>query len=90
MSGLYILAMIGHVAFLRHRGEALLEPGRKWLRFALAFLFVSSFAAGVVNVAGMGGLNSFSLYIVSIIVGLIFAGVLFLSVASDVYRSQSR
>ena len=91
MSGLYILAMIGHFFLLRqrHQGRQLLLGASRSLGISSAGLFTISAAVSILNVFGMGGSNAFSLYIASLVLGLGYAGLLFVSVASSVFHDDS-
>ncbi len=88
LSGLYLLAMIGHIVLQNRRGQGSHLWGAKGLRVSLVALFTLSAAVSAANAAGLAGSNSFSLYIASLVVGLCFAGLLFLSVANSIFRGE--
>ena len=88
MSGFYLLAMIGHIVLQNRRGQGLLLWGAKSLRASLLALFAISATVSAVNAAGLAGSHSFSLYIASLVVGLCFAGLLFLSVANSIFGGE--
>lgn len=88
LSGVYLLAMVSHAGFQIYRGHALVW-GASWLKVSLVSLTLISAVASAANILGLGGSHAFSLYLAALLVGLGFAGLLFLSVASSVFRQQS-
>ncbi len=81
MSALYLAAMLGHIVVQRKRGYlTMLSHGSELRAVLIAIPVISGMTSGV-NAIGLGGRHTFSLYITSLILGLAFAGLLFLSVA---------
>ena len=81
MSALYLAAMLGHIVSQRKRGYLTrLSHGSELRAVLIAIPVISGMTSGV-NAIGLGGRHSFSLYIASLILGLAFAGLLFLLVA---------
>jgi hypothetical protein len=81
MSALYLAAMLGHIAYQRRRGDLEILSHRSDLRPFLVALPTVSGIASAANVVGLGGPHAFAFYIASLILGLSFAGLLFLAVA---------
>lgn len=88
MSGFYLLAMAGHVVLQNRRGQGLALWGASSLRVSLVAVATISAVASAANVLGVHGSSSFSLYVASLVLGLVFAGLIFLSVASSVFRAE--
>jgi Na+/proline symporter len=81
MSALYLTAMLGHIAYQRSRGDLEVLSRRTDLRPLLVALPIVSGLTSAANLVGLGGEHAFALYIASLILGLCFAGLLFLAVA---------
>lgn len=81
LSALYLAAMLGHIQYQRSRGVrgVMSEPSE--LRPALFAVTVASAVISVINVFGAAGPHAFALYLASLILGLVFAGLLFVAVA---------
>jgi hypothetical protein len=61
------------------------------LAVALAgFSSLASAAIDVANVIGLGGAHAFSLYLASLLLGLGCTGLVFLSVAVEIFRAEAR
>ena len=85
-SGAYFLAVVVYI-LLRRRGDGSTTVGMAISRPFLALLPVSLLAC-IANVLGLGGPNAFSLYLLSLVLGLVTAGMLFLSVAATFFNDE--
>jgi len=83
-SGAYFVAVVAY-AMLRRRSESPTTVGPALTRPFIVLLPVSLLAC-IANVLGLGGSNAFSLYLLSLVLGLVTAGMLFLSVAATFFN----
>lgn len=88
MSGLYLAAMLGHIQHQRSRGGQGIMTQSSDLRPALIAVTASSMAISAANMIGIGARSEFALYLASLILGLVFAGLLFVAVARHVARGE--
>lgn len=85
-SGAYLVVVPAYILFRRRQanaaavGQALSGP--------LLILLPLSLLACVANVLGLGGPHAFSLYLSSLLLGLVTAGMLFLSVAATLFQDE--
>ena len=84
LSALYLAAMLGHIQYQRSRGGGGVMSRPSELRPLLVAVTLSSVAISVANIVGAGGRHAFALYLASLILGLVFAGLLFVAVARRV------
>lgn len=89
MSALYLAAMLGHIAYQGRRGDLAVLSRRSDLRPLLVALPIVSGLTSAANVFGLGGAHAFALFIASLILGLGFAGLLFLAVARRMVGDES-
>ncbi len=88
MSALYLIAMLAHIGLQRSRGHlTALSAGSKLRAVLIGLPLISALICGV-NAVGLGGSISFSLYIASLILGLAFAGLVFLLVSDRMTREE--
>lgn len=66
----------------------MLSTGSRLRAVLIGLPLISALISGV-NAVGLGGANSFSLYIVSLILGLAFAGFVFLLVTDRMTRDEA-
>ena len=85
-SGTYFLAVVLHI-LIRRRSESSTTGGLALSGPFLVLLPISLLAC-VANVLGLGGPNAFSLYLLSLVLGLVTAGMLFLSVAATFFNDE--
>jgi hypothetical protein len=85
-SGAYFVAVVAYI-LLRRRSEISTNGGLALTRPFLVLLPISLLAC-VANVLGFGGSNAFSLYLLSLVLGLVTAGMLFLSVAATLFNDE--
>ena len=86
-SGAYFVAVVAYI-LLRRRGESATTSGLALSRPFLVLLPISLLAC-LANVLGLGGSNAFSLYLLSLVLGLVTAGMLFLSVAGAFFDDEA-
>ena len=85
-SGVYLLAVPAHILFrLRQSNAAGIERAMSVPSLGLLPL---SLLACLANVIGLGGPHAFSLYLLSLLLGLITAGMLFVSVAGSFFSDE--
>jgi len=85
-SGAYFVAVVVYI-LLRRRSEGPTTGGLALSRPLLVLLPISLVAC-IANVLGLGGSNAFSLYLLSLVLGLVTAGMLFLSVAATFFNDE--
>ena len=85
-SGIYLLAVPAHI-LLRLRQNSKAAVGRALSVRGLGLLPISLLACAA-NVTGLGGSHAFSLYLLSLLLGLITAGMLFVSVAGSLFNDE--
>ena len=85
-SGAYFLAVIAYI-LLRRRSESATTVGQTLGSPFLVLLPISLFAC-IANVLGLAGPNAVSLYLLSLVLGLVTAGMLFLSVAATFFNEE--
>ncbi|MEM9173729.1 MAG: hypothetical protein AAGC67_00705 [Myxococcota bacterium] len=83
-SGAYLSTVLAYLVFRRTRSSSPTES----LGLEAPFLALLPFSllACVANVFGLAGPEAFSLYLFSLVLGLVTAGLLFLSVAAMLFR----
>ena len=86
-SGAYFLAVVVYILFRRRRESSLTE-GQALSKPFLVLLPLSLLAC-IANVLGLAGPNAFSLYLLSLVLGLVTAGMLFLSVAATFFNDEA-
>jgi hypothetical protein len=85
-SGIYLVTVVAYILYRRRRtnpsmaGQALGGP--------LLSLLPISLLACLANVLGLAGPYAFSLYLLSLLLGLVSAGMLFLSVAATIFHDE--
>ena len=85
-SGVYLLAVPAHILFrLRQSNAAGIERAMSVPSLGLLPL---SLLACLANVIGLGGPHAFSLYLLSLLLGLVTAGMLFVSVAGSFFSDE--
>jgi hypothetical protein len=82
-SAVYFVTVIAYVFFRRRQGQ--MAPATQGLTLPLLSLLPISLLACLANVFGLAGPYAFSLYLLSLILGLVTAGILFISVAAAVF-----
>ncbi len=83
-SGTYLMVLFAYILY-RRRGEAP-DTGVAFSRSFLVLVPIST-GACIANVFGLAGEQAFSLYLLSLVLGLVTAGMLFLSVAASFFES---
>jgi hypothetical protein len=81
-SGTYLVTVLVYICFRRQ--GAVVSAGQALTLPFLSLLPISLLACGA-NVLGLGGAHAFSLYLLSLILGLVTAGALFMSVAASLF-----
>jgi hypothetical protein len=71
----------------RHRASGL-PPQRNSIVYMMFAVALVGAVVGAVNVVGLGGTHAFSLYLASLLLGLVSTGLLFLLVAIHVFSSE--
>lgn len=84
LSGLYLVAMLGHIQYQRSRSDHRILSQTSDLRPVLIGVTLASALISAANVVGLAERHAFSLYLASLILGLVFAGLLFVAVARRV------
>ena len=87
-SGIYLVTVPAHVLF-RRRQEGADTVVRTLTGSSLGLLPVSLLAC-LANVFGLGGAHAFSLYFLSLLLGLVAAGLLFLSAATSLLGNEQK
>jgi hypothetical protein len=84
-SGIYLVTVIAYILYRLRTNPSMTDQ-------ALSGWFLSltpiSLLACLANVLGLAGPHAFSLYLLSLLLGLITAGMLFLSVASTFFHDE--
>jgi len=87
-SGVYLVTVVAFI-LLRRRQARLTTVGQALSAPFLSLLPLSLLAC-VANVLGLGGPHAFSLYFLSLLLGLLTAGMLFVSVAASFFDDPQR
>ena len=85
-SGAYLVTVVAYIVFRRTRSAGPAESST--LSGPFLSLLPVSLLACLANVFGLAGPNAFSLYLLSLVLGLVTAGLLFLSVAATLLRED--
>ena len=89
-SGLRVVSGAGFLALGFHRSQSQGGVWDRWQTISLLCLTAVSLATNASNAVGLGGSQAFSLYIGSLVIGLVSSGLLFLAVAGSVLRGDQQ
>lgn len=84
-SGIYLVSVVAYAVYRRKTYPAMIGSP---LSGPLLSLLPLSLLACLANVLGLAGPHAFSLYLLSLLLGLVSAGMLFLSVAATLFHEE--